>query len=1106
MHLFPSHQALTAAIAAALLIPALAPAYEPPTPGIAHDTDSATISWQGSGALYSSSSLESGWTEEVGALSPHVADTIGLDRMFFRIVYETFNYVTVDTNQTTYYDDAGNVIDPSPTAGQTYFGQDAEYQETPPNYTDNGNGTVTDNNTGLIWQQVPPAAFYSWTEAQAYADGLVLGGETDWRLPTMKELLSLADFTGSSRPEIDLPYIDDSIFTVYDPLTVTTFVPPSISSTKRDIDGQYWSSNAYVGRTINDDSATFGFNFVDGRIKGYPNGVLSGPTGTAFVRCVRGNPDYGKNNFVDNGDGTITDLATGLMWLRDDSGAYPAAGTQGDGTLDWIEALDWAENFVHAGNDDWTLPDAKQLHTLVDYTRAPDADDPAMQTAAIDPIFNITETESWFWTSTSLGDDLFEWGVYTCFGRALAIDQTTFLPTTNAHGAGAMRSDPKVEEVPPVDYSAGHGPQFDQIRIYNYARPVRRALDPPFVPAADPGNIASTISGGGAAPADLTELPTSVTFGGAPVNLATVFRPSQQEITFDFDTYGLAPGDYAVEVTFDPPSGVQTGTFTIHSSILLLIVDDWGHDASPIDNTEPGVFLPNMPHLTTLASQGLRFTNAYSQPTCSPMRATMLTGRNVWQHDVGHPGDSNNFSTAEITLPEIFTMTGAPHDMLSVGKWHLAGSDAGYNTHGGWPEFYGITGGAVPDYSSWPRNANGTVTTSYAVYSTTDQVNETKTFIDSNIAGGTPWFAWVAFNAAHTPFHDPPAELAPAGGYSAIGTGESTESHQYRMMLEALDTEMGRLLESIDPAQTNIILIGDNGTPGQVVQAPYGSGHAKGSIYNGGTHVPMLAKGPAVTVTPGSTTDTLVHCIDVFSTILELADIAEASVPGLAAQGVTSTSIVPILNGTDTADRCMIAEKQDANPARAIILDDYPEYKLVIIGDPDDALDIPIFEFYNIGAPANDVNEQTPLDIGTLTGTALAAYNACIAKDLALGGGYSDVPAGGYDTVYIELPNPGSPIAVPNLTRPNPPFNPINVTSVTVDGNPATVVGRFDSGAVLSNEGDDTEQRYWVKAQIAPSTGGPYTTAHVVFPDQPANQGGAAREYDSTTFLVNPNP
>lgn len=282
----------------------------------------------------------------------------------------------------------------------------------------------------------------------------------------------------------------------------------------------------------------------------------------------------------------------------------------------------------------------------------------------------------------------------------------------------------------------------------------------------------------------------------------------------------------------------------------------------------------------------------------------MLTGRQPFQHGVGSPEVAGQFSNGqdEITLPEIFTTVGAPHKLLSVGKWHLGGSDSGYSNRGGWPEFYGINGGGIQDYYSWSKNSNGVAVTS-TTYSTTDLVNEATDFIAEHEEARNPWFAWVAFNAPHTPFHEPPVELAPEGGYSTQGVEESNNAFLYRKALEALDTEIGRLLESINPNTTQILLLGDNGTPGQAVQAPFGNGNAKGDLYNGGIHVPMIAKGPHVQLVPGSTDDSLVHCIDVFSTILELAGIDESTVPDLGSQNVLSVSMVPIFNGTDSAER-----------------------------------------------------------------------------------------------------------------------------------------------------------------------------------------------------------
>jgi hypothetical protein len=314
-------------------------------------------------------------------------------------------------------------------------------------YRDNGDGTVTDLNTDLMWQKTPPAGHYSWQEAAKYASELELAGHDDWRMPTMKELYSLVDFSGSTRTMT--PYVNTEYF---------DFNYPNTSRGHRIIDAQYWSSNKYVGTTMRGDRSAFGFNFADGRIKSYPTGQGRGPTKRSFIRCVRGREGYGENEFIDNGDGTVSDAATGLMWTKSDSGT----------TGNWEQALDYAENLEYAGYDDWRLPNAKELLSIVDYTRAPDAIDPAHRGPAIDPIFDLTETESWFWTSTTHGDNLF--GVYVCFGRAFSAWQWSGR-RMNAHGAGAQRSDPKAGD--PARYSRGLGPQGDEIRIYNYVRCVR---------------------------------------------------------------------------------------------------------------------------------------------------------------------------------------------------------------------------------------------------------------------------------------------------------------------------------------------------------------------------------------------------------------------------------------------------------------------------------------------------------------------------------------------------------------------------------------------------------------------------------------------------------
>jgi len=358
----------------------------------------------------------------------------------------------VDTGVDSCYDD--EVAISCPASGQRFFGQDAHYSGLQPRYRDNGDGTVSDLNTGLIWQQKPDLEKKStYAEAVAGAPTFRLAGYDDWRLPTIKELYSLIDFRGSSRTLT--PYIDTDYF---------DFRFGDERQGERRIDGQYWSSTGYVGTTMNGNATIFGVNFADGRIKGYPRDRMK-----QFVRYVRGNRDYGVNDFVDNGDGTVTDNATGLEWQRSDDGI----------TRDWEDALAYCESLTLAGKDDWRLPNAKELQTIVDYSRAPDATDPSHRGVAIDTAyFEVSEAESWFWTSTTLleAPPMLGYGahaVYIAFGQAFGYmpDPHGNTHYIDVHGAGAQRSDPKSGD--PADWAGGFGPQGDEIRINNYARCAR---------------------------------------------------------------------------------------------------------------------------------------------------------------------------------------------------------------------------------------------------------------------------------------------------------------------------------------------------------------------------------------------------------------------------------------------------------------------------------------------------------------------------------------------------------------------------------------------------------------------------------------------------------
>ncbi len=365
-------------------------------------------------------------------------------------------YPIVDTAVEDYYNNTSIIS--APLEGEAFYGQDANYLGNQPSYTNNGDGTITDNNTGLIWEQ-DMGIKITFDDAFIKAENSSLGGYTDWRVPTIKELYSLIQFTGRVMGEtaIDM-FIDTDYFN--QPLGDT-------SIGEREIDAQTWSSTEYVGLTMGGDETVFGVNFVDGRIKGYPK--YEPPVGTVpmtmYFRMVRGNTSYGDNNFVDNGDGTISDIATGLIWQQADDG----------NTRDWENALSYAEDLNLAGHNDWRLPNAKELQSIVDYTRAPSV----TNSAAIDPLFFATTFNDpdgnpgqygYYWTGSPHMDgvDPYTSAVYIAFGEAQGKMNGVLM---DVHGAGSQRSDPKTGN--PADYPQYFGPQGDVRYVFNYVRCVR---------------------------------------------------------------------------------------------------------------------------------------------------------------------------------------------------------------------------------------------------------------------------------------------------------------------------------------------------------------------------------------------------------------------------------------------------------------------------------------------------------------------------------------------------------------------------------------------------------------------------------------------------------
>jgi hypothetical protein len=379
-------------------------------------------------------------------------------------------YPIVDTNQTLFF--SNDAIIDEPAEGEDFYGQDASYTGNAPSYTDNGDGTVTDNVTGLMWQQ-DPGEKLTWAEAVEYLDEFneeALGGYSDWRIPTIKELYSLVDFSGKTRTSSDtsIPYINTDYF---------VFLYGDQAGEPRFIDSQILTTTIYNSTTLGGNTTVFGYNFADGRIKGYEIDK------DFYCYFVRGNTNYGQNLFVDNGDETITDEATSLMWSQNDSGYYEA-GTEGDGTLNWQEALEWVQEMNDEellGYSDWRLPNIKELQSLADYSKSTIVDG----TPSIDdllyctPIINAfgQDDYGYYWSGTTHNDtsaSVIEYNAasYMVFGRAMGEMNGEVV---DAHGSGSQKSDPKTGDREDYPVSDENAPQGDEQRVYNMVRLVRDA-------------------------------------------------------------------------------------------------------------------------------------------------------------------------------------------------------------------------------------------------------------------------------------------------------------------------------------------------------------------------------------------------------------------------------------------------------------------------------------------------------------------------------------------------------------------------------------------------------------------------------------------------------
>ena len=247
-----------------------------------------------------------------------------------------------------------------PDTGQTTdytstYGEDSDFTIHPPAYTDNGDGTISDKVTGLMWQQ-GDSGTQTWETATNYPSTLTLGGYSDWRLPTSHELYSIIR-QGASNPALN-----------------TNFFPST--------GAEYWWSRETQANDSNVIWVANSGGGIGNHLK--TEAVGAGGTRKIHARCVRGaSIPSTQHHFTDNGNGTVTDTDTGLTWQQAEIPAMK----------NWEGAINYALTNLLGGFSDWRLPNIKELHSLNDETLVL----PSVSAAYFPGI-----TSSRYWSSTSL--------------------------------------------------------------------------------------------------------------------------------------------------------------------------------------------------------------------------------------------------------------------------------------------------------------------------------------------------------------------------------------------------------------------------------------------------------------------------------------------------------------------------------------------------------------------------------------------------------------------------------------------------------------------------------------------------------------------------------
>ncbi len=334
-----------------------------------------------------------------------------------------------------------------------------------------------------------------------------------------------------------------------------------------------------------------------------------------------------------------------------------------------------------------------------------------------------------------------------------------------------------------------------------------------------------------------------------------------------------------------------------HPNVLVILSDDHGYGDVGFNGCTD---IP-MPNLDRLAASGVRCSQGYvSHPFCSPTRAGLLTGR--YQHRFGHennpfydPNDAREgLPLTERPFPEY--LKAADYTTGWIGKWHLGATPAHKPFNRGFTDTFGFIGGGHR-YLDWkvnpaveylvPIERNG-VAVDEKEHVTVAFGREAAAFVRRNAE--RPWFLYLAFNAPHAPVTPTPERLA---RFASIA---NPKRRAYAAQVSLLDDAVGTVLDALSASgqdtRTLVFFFSDNGGPLEINGSNNGPLRgAKGSVYEGGIHVPFVVRWPG-TLPAGAVYDRPVSSLDVMATSL-----AAAGLDMPADKPYDSVNLLPYLRG-----------------------------------------------------------------------------------------------------------------------------------------------------------------------------------------------------------------